>query len=308
MPIPFPRCRIVPLPSQEIALEVDGERRLGWHGGTTAPRPFFYPVIGPSGLEVTRMGHPGAPNHDHHQSVWFAHQKVLGIDFWSNQSSARIRQKSWLVYEDRDTYARLAVRLGWYDGHDPAALIEQDVFLTLWPLEDRELLLDVQTTLTPRAEQLELGTTNFGLLAVRMAKHLSVHFGGGTIRDSEKRQGETQIFGESARWVDYSGPVPENTFGVKREGITFFDHPDNPGYPTHWHVREDGWMGASFCMKQNRLLKSAAPLRLHYGLFVHGNSPIEAIEEVRRKFVGLPVVSVRRGTRKHEQFEITESL
>jgi hypothetical protein len=95
---------------------------------------------------------------------------------------------------------------------------------------------------------------------------------------------------------------------VKREGITFFDHPDNPGYPTHWHVREDGWMGASFCMKQNRLLKSAAPLRLHYGLFVHGNSPIEAIEEVRRKFVGLPVVSVRRGTRKHEQFEITESL
>ena len=30
------------------------------------------------------MGHPGAPDHDHHRSVWFAHFKVLGIDFWGD--------------------------------------------------------------------------------------------------------------------------------------------------------------------------------------------------------------------------------
>ena len=47
---------------------------------------------------LTRMGHPGAPDHDHHQSIWFAHHKVMGIDFWGNASGAVIRQLQWLAY------------------------------------------------------------------------------------------------------------------------------------------------------------------------------------------------------------------
>ena len=38
----------------------------------------------PSGATLTRIGHPGAENHDHHRSVWFAHHKVNGLDFWSS--------------------------------------------------------------------------------------------------------------------------------------------------------------------------------------------------------------------------------
>ena len=163
------RCQVVPLPRQEFGIEINGETRMVWHGGPWAPRPFMYPLVGPSGHGVTRMGHPGAPNHDHHRSVWFAHAKVLGINFWSDVTDARIRQKSWLVCEDGAQQARLAVRLAWYDGHDPAELLEQDVFFTVLPLEKRELLIDIQTTFQPAAEQLELGITNFGFLAVRMA-------------------------------------------------------------------------------------------------------------------------------------------
>ncbi len=122
-----PRCQVVPLAGQQFAFAVDGHERLRWHASGDAPRPFFFPLIGPSGLPLTRMGHPGAPNHDHHRSIWFAHHKVLGIDFWSDNSKAVIRQEQWLALEDGDRDARMAAQLKWYDGHDPAPLVQQQV-------------------------------------------------------------------------------------------------------------------------------------------------------------------------------------
>lgn len=299
------RCQVIPDAHREVHLQADGETRCTWHAGTWAPRPCLFPLIGPSGHTVTRMGHPGAPNHDHHQSVWFAHAKVLGINFWSNTSPAQIRQKSWLVYEDGDEHARIAVRLGWYDGHDPAELIEQDVFITLLPLENRELLLDIQTTLRPAAEELELGQSNFGLLAVRVAKNISAHFGGGRLLSSENRSGEPEIFGQAARWVDYSGPAPPNEHDVPREGIAYLDHRDNPSFPSHWHVREDGWMCASLCMNSSLVLRRASPLHLRYGLYVHGDATRESIERQVETLHEQPRLGIQKGTRRHEQFEFT---
>ena len=178
-----PRCQIVPLPGNQVAIGIDGHERLRWHAGKDAPRPFLFPLIGPSGLPLTRMGHPGAPNHDHHRSVWFAHHKVLGIDFWSDQTEAVIRQQGWLAYEDGNEEARMAVELHWFDGHDPQPLIAQQVIFAITPGESRdgsqhaELTLEIQTSMTSFADSLELGQTNFGLLAVRMAKSLSAVFG-----------------------------------------------------------------------------------------------------------------------------------
>ncbi|OYW10967.1 MAG: hypothetical protein B7Z55_20020 [Planctomycetales bacterium 12-60-4] len=116
----IPRCQALPIADHQVQFLIDGAERLRWHFGPDYPRPFFYPLLGPSGVSLTRMGHPGAPNHDHHQSVWFAHNKVLGIDFWSNSGTARIRQQEWLAYVDGDDEAIMAVRLGWYDGTTPS--------------------------------------------------------------------------------------------------------------------------------------------------------------------------------------------
>jgi hypothetical protein len=69
----LPRCCALALPDHQVSLQIDGIERLRWHFGPSYPRPFFYPLVGPSGASLTRIGHPGAPNHDHHRSVWFAH-------------------------------------------------------------------------------------------------------------------------------------------------------------------------------------------------------------------------------------------
>ena len=125
MPFTFPRCEVVPLPDHQASFRIDGSERLRWHFGPSYPRPFFYPLVGPSGNVLTRMGHPGDPSHDHHRSIWFAHEKVLGINFWGDQTTARIRQKNWLCYKDGADEAIMAARLGWFDGHDPKELLDQ---------------------------------------------------------------------------------------------------------------------------------------------------------------------------------------
>lgn len=291
-----PRCQILPLPGNQLAFGVDGVERLRWHAGSDAPRPYFFPIVGPSGLPLTRMGHPGAPNHDHHRSIWFAHHKVLGIDFWSDNTSAVIRQEQWLAYEDGQQEARMAVRLRWYDGHDPQALIEQELILSVAPDDESGILLEIQTSLSSLSESLELGQTNFGLLAVRMSKAISVVFGEGVITGANGQTTERNLFGKPSAWIDYSGSVDTNTI----EGITYFDHPDNQTFPSKWHVREDGWMGASVCRDAPVMLTKEEPTTWRYLLHVHaGAVDMERAQAVASAFHSKPKLRVAKSDKPH---------
>ena len=299
-----PRCQLLPLPDQQVAFQGDGQECLRWHFGGQYPRPIIYPLNGPSGQSLTRMGHPGAPNHDHHRSVWFAHAKVLGINFWGDTTEARIRQHRWLVYQDGQQEAALASELGWYDGHQPEPLLKQVLVAALQPDQEGQYQLELQSTWTPTAETLELQQTNFGMLAVRVAKNLSAYFGGGTLTNSEAQVGEPAIFGQPARWVDYSGPVT-TAAGQVQEGITYLDHPENPGYPAHWHVREDGWMGASLCFQGPLVLRRDAPLRLRYLLDVHSGPVVAArAERLLQGFTERLPWKVFQGGPRHHQFTL----
>ncbi|RMG35162.1 MAG: hypothetical protein D6725_13080 [Planctomycetota bacterium] len=297
-------CRIEPQPLDQTAVILEGREVARWHFHPSAPRPFFYPLIGPSGRSVTRIGHPGAPSHDHHRSVWFAHASVSGIDFWSDRGTARIRQQQWLVYEDGPERAALAVRLHWYDGHDPAELLRQDVVAIFRPDGggDGGWLLELHTELTPRSEMLELGQTPFGLLAVRVAASISEHFGGGRITGANGGVGEPANFGRPNPWIDYSGPN-----GRFWEGITYFDHPGNPGFPNRWHVREDGWMGVSLTRTAPRVLTRREPLRLRYLLHVH-SGPVDRdhAAALLDRFASMPFLTVRRSAARHRDYELAQ--
>ena len=301
----FPRCRVEPLADHQVSFVIDETERLRWHFGPSYPRPFFFPLLGPAGSPLTRMGHPGASNHDHHRSVWFAHQKVLGIDFWSDNTAARIRQKNWLVFEDGDDEAVMAVLLGWYDGHDPQELLEQEVIAAVRPGPEGETFLELQSTFRPKAESLEFGKTNFGFLAVRLAKSIAEYFGGGRLTNSARKTGEPAIFGQPAHWMDYSGPVHGADGKETVEGITYFDHPNNPGQPTRWHVREDGWMGASPCMDQPQVTTHKKPLVVRYLLHAHrGEVDPTRADKLLAEFAKRPGYSVARSKAKHQQHEL----
>lgn len=306
----LPRCECVPLPGHQVSLRIDGVEKTRWHFGPEYPRPFFWPFIGPgSGESLTRMGHPGAPNHDHHRSIWFAHAKLQGVDFWSETSKARIEQQEWLLYEDSDDEAQMAVRLQWRDGHDAAPLLDQDVIAGLRPLENGEYLLDLQTILTPRAGTIELQKSNFGLLAVRVARSLSTHFGGGTLTNSEGKTGEPEIFGKPARWVDYTGPIraPRNGNIDLVEGITYFSHPSNAEGLPKWHVRADGWMGCSLCFDAGQTISKEGPLVLRYLLHSHRDRVDAArTEEMLTSWTARPPRAIVKSMKPNRMYELVD--
>ncbi len=94
------------------------------------------------------------------------------------------------------------------------------LYETIGPGGFGEFFLDLG--LAPAVETVRLGKTNFGLLAVRVAKTMGVSDGGGKIVDSEGRVGEKEILWRRARWCDYSGPAAP---GGVVNGIALFDHP-----------------------------------------------------------------------------------
>ena len=312
MPDPFSRCRIVPLPDQQVAFEVDGGEKLLWHFGGQSPRPFFYPLTGPSGTPLTRMGHPGAGNHDHHRSVWFAHNDVEGVNFWSDRTKGRIRQKFWYAYQDGNKEAVMASTCGWYDG-DGVELMQHDLVAAIIPMNKGEHALEIQITLRPpeKKESVKLGKTNFGFLSVRVAKTVSVFFGDGVLSNSEGQKDEPNIFGKQARWMDYSGPIAVGLGESRKtvvEGITYFDHPKNPRYPTFWHVREDGWMGASFCMQEGYTIRADAPLTLRYLLHAHrGAYDQTKAESIHEGFAKRPGFEFVKDKQKHRQYGVKRS-
>ncbi len=308
MPFKPPRGEVIPEAGQQLSMRINGREVTRWHASPDAPRPFLFPLNGPSGACLTRMGHPGAPDHDHHRSVWFAHNKLLGIDFWSETTAARIRQTEWFVYEDGPEQAAMAVRLGWFDGHDPLPLVEQETILVLRPLSDGEYLLDFQLKFIPHADQIEFQQTNFGFLAVRVAKSLSAVFGSGQLTSSEGTTGEQALFAKPARWIDYSGPVVVDTQPdrpVVVEGITYLDHPENATYPSKWHVRDDGWMGCAPCLDGPQMTTKAKPLTLRYALYVHRDAaPLDRIESAIATWTAIPAYEVAKGTKAHHKWEL----
>jgi len=304
-----PRAELLPLPDHQASFLHEGIEKTRWHFDPKYPRPFFYPFNGPSGVSLTRMGHPGAQNHDHHRSIWFAHAKVEGVDFWSENTKARIVQKYWQAYEDGDAESILASLLGW-NNVEGVELLEQEMVAASRPRENGEHELEIQITLRPGAgrDPVLLEKSNFGLLAVRVAKSLSHHFGGGQLTNSEGAVGEEAVFGKPAAWMDYSGPVAAGTGperNVVTEGIAFFDHPGNPRHPTAWHVRSDGWMGASFCLNEGFTITKDAPLVLRYLLHAHaGGADPGRAAETAAAFAARPGFLVEKATRPNRQFEV----
>lgn len=284
---PVPDVQVIPLPHHQASFQHLGRELTRYHFGPAVQqpfgpslkRPFLYPVIGPAGRSLTRMGHPHAPvSHSHHNSVWISHSDVGGVDFWSDRGEAVIFCDQVLQYEDGPNEAWMLSVNTWRERMWGPPLMKERRRICVEPIEGDDWLMMIDLQLEPDGNQpVTLGQTPFGIIGVRMAKTIGVDDGGGRILNSEGRINEEQVFHKRARWVDYSGPVTNEATG----GITLMDHPSNPDHPTPFHVRGDGWMGACLTLNRPLAIQPGEPLRLRYGLWMHAGVPGAEQADVR---------------------------
>ncbi|MGH9628261.1 MAG: PmoA family protein [Bryobacteraceae bacterium] len=283
---PIPRVQVIPLPYHQISFQRDEKEIARYHFSPDLIRPFVYPLIGPSGRTLTRMGHPGDPNtHSHHNSVWFSFSNVNDIDFWSDRGGGHIRHVLTEHIEDGNDNAYAVTRAQWL-GKDGSPVLHERRHTGVKLLSEDEWMLVMELQLEPAGEAVVLGKANFGPIGVRLAKSIGVHHGGGKIRNSEGGEDEPSIFRKAARWVDYSGQIAPGVI----EGLTLFDHPENPRHPAPFHVREDGWMGAMLALEEPYTIRRGELLRLRYAVYVHRGMPSpEQIDAVWQRFASEPL-------------------
>ena len=283
VPLPyFPRMQAVPVPESKLSIQRDGAEVFGYQYGTYgdhSARPFFFPVIGPSGKCLTRIGHPHDPvGHHHHYSVWLAYHFINDVNFWSDErtSGKQVHQRFSRLF-DGPVFAGFEAVVGWQTP-DGQPIMREIKRARVYPQSDDELLIDLQFSFSTVNEVIQLKKTSFGFLGVRMAKSIGVFDGSGLIQNSEGAVNEREVFHKAASWCDYSGLVTDTL----RNGIAIFDHPDNPHYPSHWHVRSDGWMSPCHFLHHDHQIGLDETLQLNYRLLAHNGDVNDA--DVQKKY------------------------
>jgi hypothetical protein len=262
---PVPPVQALPQPYEQVSFQRDGAEGARLHFGPGLNRPFVFPLLGPSGRSVTRMGHPHDPvSHSHHNSIWISHHDVNGWSFWADRGTnqGRIIGQRLEKLEDGETAAAATIFNHWLDKNGKV-LLEERRRVSWETLPGGESLLVLDLRFEAKGTPVTFGKTPFGLLGVRLAKTIGIADGGGTIRNSAPG---------------------------KNEGATLLDHPANPNHPTFFHVRSDGWMGSAFTHDAPRVVTPGQPLQLRYAIYVHAGVPtVAALQQRWTSFAQTPL-------------------
>lgn len=293
---PVPDHQVLPLPNCEASFQYRGQELTRYRFAPWLVRPYWYPMAGPEGRSLTRIGHPHDPvGHSHHYSVWISHADVGGVNFWTDRDTGRIVHQRVELYDDTPEAAVMITSNAWQEPTEGRTVLVDRRRAEVRRRGDDSWLMLVDIELeAPDTGPVTLGETAFGPMSVRMAKAIGVADGGGRILNSEGQLNEQEVFRKPARWVDYSGPLTNEV----RAGITLMDHPDNPNHPSAFHVREDGWMCASLTFKGALTVERARPLRLRYALWSHPGVPQrEQIDPHWQDFAKSPAPDLHPGKR-----------
>jgi hypothetical protein len=241
-----------------VSIQIDGQLFTEYRFGD-APHVYYYPVIGPGGVKMTRA-YPmekvegEETDHIHHRSIWFSHGAVNGVDFWSEASSHKSKPKHPIGTIEHDGIVKtgsgkdagfVETRQKWVAPDGTIPLRSTQIFRAYsGPATER--MADFEITLTAGEKDVLLGDTKEGTAGIRIAESMRLKQrkgpGKGSILNS---QGDTddKAWGKKAKWVTMAGPIGDKTYSV-----TMMDHPTNLRHPTRWHARDYGLFAANpFC-------------------------------------------------------------
>jgi hypothetical protein len=221
-----------------------GRRPLSEYRIDVGNKPFFYPLVGPSGQSYTRA-YPMLDvrgedrDHPHQRSCWFTFGNVNGIDFWSEgKNTGTIRETIRTLAVVGPVLLRLETRDDWLGPDARRICTDVRTVTFFWTRKNR--IIDFEFKVRATDGPVEFRDTKEGMFGVRVASSMdAARKPGGKITTADGLIDE-KAWGSAAPWVDYVGPVEGKT-----AGIAILNHPGSFRYPTNWHVRPYGLFAAN---------------------------------------------------------------
>ena len=227
-------------------------------------KPYFHPLSLADGTVLTALR---PADHPWHRGLWWSWKYINGINYWeedkAGQSQGRTELDGVRVESNADYSARVEMELSYHPSGKPAVLTEKRVLSVSAPDARGNYSIDWESAFTAGAENLKLDRTppqnwagGYAGLGLRLAAATKRW----TFTSSEGAAGATNIYGQRARWLDFSG----------RGGVTLFDSPQNPRHPTAWYPNSSmPWCTPAFLFHEPYELAAGAILNLRYRVLVH---------------------------------------
>jgi hypothetical protein len=301
--------------SDRILVDIDGKPFTALFIGADTNKPYMHPLRAASGTIVTRhypmdMVKGENRDHPHHRGLWFTHGDVNGYDFWANEKSqasqglpkGRVVIKKVVDLKSGKKSGSLRAIFDWLDPNGKPILTEDRT--TVFYSDPILRIMDFDVTFSPLTK-VTFGDTKEGTFAIRLAASLEEPTKKtssdpelastprtGKMVNSEGKEGEKNVWGKRADWVDYFGEI-----GGEKLGIAILDHPENPRHPTYWHSRSYGLFAANpFGLREftgdkskdgSLTIEPGNNLRFRYRVIIHpGDYQTARIAEAYKKYAG----------------------
>ena len=290
-------------------------------------KPILWPLIGPAQKPMTRgwpqidesktadsswSTSPEEKDHIHHRSFWFTHGEVNDYDFWTeNDPRSKIVQTEIQEVENLpwDASKSGVKTVNHWLGSNDLILVDERVFG--FYASERARWIDVQIDLIAQNEPVNFGDTKEGSFGVRVAGPMKVDAGLGGRIVNRDLFADSDAWGKSSSWTDYSGPLTDaptqETQGddepignpTERGGITIFVHPTSWGGLGRWHVRTYGlfahnpfgvkdFVGEDSGQQGGFVLEANTSIRFFYRVLLHqGSFEVSYLEGCFQNFASL---------------------
>jgi Methane oxygenase PmoA len=283
-----------------------------YYFGPDAAKPYLSPLQTATGIVISRpfpvgndasMGDPKASSFEPHQRpLYFAHGDIDGLNFW-----AEAVFRKYYGEHSRQAYGHMVhskteeVRTGPDSGRirsnfalqDPnGRVIGEEVQDFTFRGDDRSRTIDCAFILKAGDGPITMGDTKEGTFGIRLGPDLSAPLG--HMVNSHGGQGEKEIWGKPADWVNYYGTVSGRSVG-----IVVFDHPKSFRHPTTWHARGYGLLAANpFGLREfakdpqkdgSWSIPEGSSLNFRYRVLIYdGNLSSAQIAEAYRQYASEP--------------------
>lgn len=212
-------------------------------------KPVLWPIIGPDQQKMTRS-YPLDPSvegeahdHPHHRGLWMTFGDIDGGDWWAEGAGRGIvvhRRVTEAVADGKT--ARIMAEHQWVkprgEGEDPLPFLKETCRYTFsGDADERWIDCEYLWSIDGPHEKLTFGDTKEGMFAMRVPETMRGDRPGGELLNSEGDRGG-DVWGKSAKWVDYSGPTLSQ--GKDIYGIAILVHPESFHAAGLWHARTYG--------------------------------------------------------------------